>query len=78
MDKYMDLLEMSYIDAVNVLLKRYGPATDDYFNEVSYERLLNGDIKSVTKKKQFQELPKDCIVSTSMKINKKIRLKHHI
>ncbi|VDB98837.1 conserved protein of unknown function [Oenococcus oeni] len=48
---YEDLLNKNYKDAVKTLLKKYGPATDDYFREASYYRFLNGEIKSPTKGK---------------------------
>lgn len=47
--QYLTLLEMTYDDAVIYLLKKYGPAMDDYFRENSYKRFFNDEIKSITK-----------------------------
>lgn len=48
---YMDLLNKTYDEAVDILLTKYGPAEDDYFREKSYYRFLNGEIKNITKGK---------------------------
>lgn len=48
---YMELLDLSYDEIVVELLEKYGPAKDDYYREKSYERFLNGEIKSITKGK---------------------------
>lgn len=48
---YFDLLDMSYVEAVESLLQKYGPANDDYFREASYQRYLKGEIKSITQGK---------------------------
>lgn len=54
MDKYkeyIDLLSMNYNQAVNHLLKKYGPAKDHYFIEESYTRFLKGEVKKPTRGK---------------------------
>lgn len=48
---YLSLLNLSYLQVVEFLLTKYGPATNDYFSERSYERFLRGEIKSITKRK---------------------------
>ena len=48
---YKSLLNLDYDDAVQSLIKKYGAAVDDYFKESSYNKFLNGKIKSPTKGK---------------------------
>ena len=48
---YKSLLNLEYDDAVQSLIKKYGAALDDYFKETSYNKFLNGEIKSPTKGK---------------------------
>lgn len=48
---YLKMLDMTYDEAVKYLLNKYGPATVNYFSEKSYERFVNGEIKSITKGK---------------------------
>lgn len=50
-EEYLDLLTKNYDEAVGVLLKKYGESEDDYFREKSYERFLNGEIKSIARGK---------------------------
>lgn len=50
-EEYKKLLSLSYEDAVESLLQKYGPVIDDYFREKSYNRFFNGEIKSITKGK---------------------------
>lgn len=50
-ERYLELLTKSYEEAVQILLKKYGKAKDDYYRENSYNRFLNGEIKSITKGK---------------------------
>ena len=50
-EEYKNLLSLSYEDAVESLLQKYGPVIDDYFREKSYNRFFNGEIKSITKGK---------------------------
>lgn len=50
-EEYLDLLSINYEEAVDRLLKKYGPAQDDYFRESSYQRFMNGEIKNITKGK---------------------------
>ena len=38
--KYKELLSKSYKEAVEILLEKYGPVKNDYFNEVSYNNFL--------------------------------------
>lgn len=45
------LLKKNYNDAVVFLLDKYGQVTDDYFRQKSYDRFLNGEIKTITKGK---------------------------
>ena len=45
---YKSLLNLDY-DAVQSLIKKYGAALDDYFKESSYNKFLNGEVKSPTK-----------------------------
>lgn len=51
LNEYLSLLELTYTEAVQFLLSKYGPATVDYYSEQSYERFLRGEIKSITKRK---------------------------
>ena len=51
LNEYLSLLELTYTEAVQYLLSKYGPATVDYYSEQSYERFLRGEIKSITKRK---------------------------
>ena len=44
---YLDLLSKNYEEAVDLLLQKYGPAQYDYFSEFSYQRFMNGEIKSL-------------------------------
>ncbi|MHA5109763.1 hypothetical protein R5R44_01195 [Oenococcus oeni] len=46
---YEDLLDQNYQGVVATLLAKYGPATDNYFKETTYQRFLNGEIKSPVK-----------------------------
>ncbi|GFH40943.1 hypothetical protein [Pseudolactococcus insecticola] len=48
---YKELLNNSYSEVVEFLLEKYGEAQDDYFREKSYQKFLNGKIKSITKGK---------------------------
>lgn len=48
---YLNLMDLSYQEAVNALLDKYGPVQDDYFREKSYGRFLRGEIKTITKGK---------------------------
>ena len=50
LDEYEKLLSMTYKEAVDYLLIKYGPSTSDYFSEYSYKRFLQGKIKSMNKK----------------------------
>lgn len=45
---YKSLLNLDYNDAVQSLIKKYGAALDDYFKESSYNKFLNGEVKSPT------------------------------
>lgn len=49
--QYNFLLSLSYDEAVNRLLEKYGPSKDDYYRERSYERFLNKEIKSISRGK---------------------------
>lgn len=48
---YLSLTKLSYRDAVNLLLKKYGSVSDDFYREKSYNRFLNSEIKTITKGK---------------------------
>lgn len=50
-NEYLNLMKMSYEEALNYLLEKYGAVDCDYFSEYSYNRLLEGKIKSIEKKK---------------------------
>lgn len=47
--EYKELLSMNYDDAVETLLQKYGPVTDNYFKEKSYAEFLEGENKSISK-----------------------------
>lgn len=49
--EYKILLSKSYYAAVDYLLQKYGSARDDYFREMSYQRFINGEVKSIIKGK---------------------------
>ncbi|WP_172208103.1 hypothetical protein [Pseudolactococcus hodotermopsidis] len=49
--EYEELLSKNYDEAVVFLLKKYGPATADYYSEKSYNRFKAGEIKSIAKGK---------------------------
>jgi hypothetical protein len=51
LNTYLKLSELSYDDAVASLLAKYGSAKDDYFRPKSYQRFLDGEIKSITRGK---------------------------
>lgn len=48
---YKLLLKMTYEEAGQYLVDKYGAVKDDYFRENSYYRFLNGEIKSIAKGK---------------------------
>ncbi|AEJ23950.1 hypothetical protein WKK_05395 [Weissella koreensis KACC 15510] len=50
-DSYKNLLEKTYLEVVDFLLEKYGPAVDSYYSEVSYNRFKRGEIKAPTKRK---------------------------
>lgn len=45
LSNYLNLLQLSYDDAVGFLLKKYGPVKNNYFKEKSYKRLNEGSHK---------------------------------
>lgn len=49
--EYEELLLKTSDEAVSFLLQKYGPAQDDYFREQSYQRFMDGEIKSIQKGK---------------------------
>ncbi|WZU01395.1 hypothetical protein MGH68_18525 [Erysipelothrix sp. D19-032] len=49
LNRYLDLFELEYDKVVEVLQKKYGEATEDYFNEVSYNNFISGKNKSPNK-----------------------------
>lgn len=46
--EYENLLTKTYDEAIEFLLKKYGPSQYDYFSEKSYQRFMNGEIKNIT------------------------------
>lgn len=53
---YNDLLTLSYCEVLQLLIKKYGEVTDDYFKEKSYARFLNEEIKTPGKGKYSRAL----------------------
>lgn len=51
LDEYLNLLNLDYDEAIDLLLKKYGEANDDYFREKSYQKFLDGEIKAITQGK---------------------------
>lgn len=49
--QYCELLTNTYDEAVELLLKKYGSARDDYYRENSYNRFLAKEITKITKGK---------------------------
>lgn len=47
----LPLLGRTYSGSVEELLKKYGPARDDYFSQASYERFMRGEVKAPSKKR---------------------------
>lgn len=45
---YINLLSLSYQDAVQFLLEKHGDVVDNYYKEKSYNKFLNGEIKRIT------------------------------
>lgn len=54
--EYRKLLLKVYDEVVEFLLQKYGPAKDDYYREESYQRFMNGEIKSITKGKHSRTI----------------------
>lgn len=50
-EEYTYLLNLSYIEAVTLLLDKYETVKDDYYREKSYERFLRKEIKSIARGK---------------------------
>lgn len=50
-NEYIELLDKDYKSAIAYLLKKYGECDDDYYQEKSYYRYLNNEIKRITKGK---------------------------
>ena len=48
---YLKSLETTYYEVVKYLLNKYGSANVNYFSKKSYERFMNGEIKSISKEK---------------------------
>lgn len=51
LEDYISLLNISYHQAVEILLLKHGPAISEYYRQKSYNRFLNGEIKSITRGK---------------------------
>ncbi|MGP5394410.1 hypothetical protein ACTXLQ_12710 [Enterococcus hirae] len=51
-ERYEALLKMSYNELVEHLWNKYGAVRDDYFSEKSYNRFVNGEIKTLNVKKK--------------------------
>lgn len=47
----MELLNLSYSQLVQYLIKKYGEVLDEFYREKSYQRFLNKEIKSITRGK---------------------------
>ena len=45
---YKKFIYLSYYDAIQLLLKKYGKVKDDYFKEKSYNKFLNDEIKTIS------------------------------
>lgn len=50
-ESYLRMMNMNYLEAVEYLKEKYGPAEFNYFKEKSYNKFMNGEIKSITKDK---------------------------
>lgn len=48
---YINLLNLTYQEAVQFLLEKHGEVVDNYYKEESYAKFLNGDIKKITRGK---------------------------
>lgn len=44
---YKKLLNLSYSDAVQSLIEKHGGVVDNYYKEKSYNKFLNGEIKTI-------------------------------
>lgn len=51
---YEKLLSHSYKNAVCILLKKYGSVPENYFNEKSYKRFINNEIKNLNVNKRIR------------------------
>lgn len=51
LENYLKLFSLSYDEAVNALLKKYGGSQYDYFSKKSYEKFLEGQTVSIPKGK---------------------------
>nr|WP_228082788.1 hypothetical protein [Mammaliicoccus lentus] len=48
---YMNLLSLTYQEAVQFLIEKHGEVADNYYKKESYAKFLNGDIKNITRGK---------------------------
>lgn len=46
-NEYIELLNSSYEEAIDFLKNKYGEVTDNYYKKNSYQRFLNGEIKTI-------------------------------
>lgn len=48
---YQSLIDKPYSELIGILIQKYGNVSDDFFREKSYQRFLNGEIKTITRGK---------------------------
>lgn len=48
---YLSLIGKPYSELIGILIQKYGNVSDDFFREKSYQRFLNGEIKTITRGK---------------------------
>ncbi|MFB4471841.1 hypothetical protein ACDI16_02585 [Oceanobacillus caeni] len=53
-EEYKNLLSKTYDEAIGYLLQKYGSVRDDFFREKSYQRFMNGEIKSINPVKNLR------------------------
>lgn len=68
LDQYMQLLKLSYSDAVAELLQKYGPAKDSYFAEDNYQAFLVGKTYSLPKNAAIDRTAEGLIATILMKV----------
>lgn len=53
-EEYKNLLSKTYDEAIGYLLQKYGSVRYDFFREKSYQRFMNGEIKSINSVKNLR------------------------